>query len=226
MSGRAKKHSGMLSFAVIAMVAIAGMTARPGLAQQVVDRIVARVEGDVLLLSDLRELGQFQQLLGGDPEPESKRLDELVDQWIVEHEADAAHFTAPSDVDVNAAVQQLEKALGGEQTYRAKMAEVGLTPAAVKRLLGRELFFNRYFEYKFRPAAQVDSEAEQKYYDGEFTKQMTARGQKVPAIDTVREQIHELLVQQDISARAAQWLAESRSRLKVEITPGKLADAK
>jgi len=220
---RGLKNSHVLSWASIgvAIVAVA-MTCPATRAQQssaptVVDRIVARVEGDVLLLSDLRELGQFQELLGGEPEAESKRLDELIDQWIVEREAQAAHFTPPSDAEVTAAAQQLEKSLGGAQAYQARLVEVGLAATAVRRLLGQELFFNRYFDYKFRPAAQVDGDAEQKYYEGEFTKQMKARGQAVPPLDSVREQIHELLVQQDISARAAQWLAESRSRLKIEI---------
>lgn len=206
------------ALAAIAIVAMALVAALPA-AQQVVDRIVARVEGDVLLQSDLRELGQFQELLGGEAETESKRLDELIDQWIVDLEAQAAHFPPPSDADISAAVQQLEKSLGGAQAYQARLKETGLTPAAVRRLLGRELFFNRYFDYKFRPAAQVDSDAEQKYYDGEFSKQLTARGQNVPPLDSVRDQIHELLVQQDISARAAHWLTESRSRLKIEIVP-------
>ena len=191
-----------------------------------VDRIVARVEGEVLLLSDLRELGQFQELLGGERETDSKRMDELIDQWIVDREALAAHFTAPTDAEVTTAAQQLEKSLGGAQAYQGKLAEAGLTSKAVRRLLGRELFFNRYFEYKFRAAAQMEGDAEQKYYDGEFTKQLTERGQKVPPLDSVREQIHELLVQRDISARAAQWLTESRSRLKIEIVPGPATGSK
>lgn len=215
-------------FILLAVVAIAATIAigRPASAQVVVDRIVARVEGDVLLQSDLRELGQFQKLLGGEPEAEPKRLDELIDQWIVDREAQAAHFGAPSDADINAAVQRLEKGLGGPQVYQARLAEVGLTSTAVRRLLARELFFNNYFDYKFRPAAQVDGGTEQKYYDGEFTKDMSARGAQVPPIDSVREQIHELLVQRDISARAAQWLTESRSRLKIEMVPATATGSK
>jgi hypothetical protein len=46
---------------------------------------------------------------------------------------------------------------------------------------------------------------------------MAARGQAAPPIDAVREQIHELLVQKEITARAEQWLTESRVRLKIEI---------
>ncbi len=48
---------------------------------------------------------------------------------------------------------------------------------------------------------------------------MKVRGEKLPSLETVRPQIHELLVQEDISKRAAEWLTESRSRLKVERVP-------
>lgn len=209
----------LVMLALAAILCPAAALCRPIHAQIVVDRIVARIEGEVLLLSDLRELEQFQKLLGAPPEAESKRLDQLIDQWIIEHEAEAALFAQPSDADVNAEVLQLQKDIGGSQAYQARLAELQMTNTAVRRQVKRELFYTRYLEYKFRPAAQVDAAAEQKYYDTEFVPQMTARGEKVPALDSVRPQIHELLVQKDISARADEWLTESRKRLKIEIVP-------
>lgn len=192
----------------------------PGLgvarAQQVVDRIVAKVDDDILLLSDLRELGEFQELLEGKTEPANKRLDELIDQWIATREATAAQFAQPSNADVEAARTQLTKELGGEQAFAAREARAGLTAAAIDRQLRRELFVSRYLDYKFRTAALVDADAIEKYYNEQFSSQLKAQGQAVPPLDSVRGQIRELLVQQQISEHATQWLAESRSRLKVE----------
>ncbi len=203
----------------ILLVILAVMAASiPGVgAQQVVDRIVARVEGDILLQSDLRELGAYQQFLGGPVEPESKRLDELIDQWIIDHEAEAAQFAHPSEEDVTSALQQEVKSMGGEQEFQAKLKTQGFSLTAVRQILRREIFFSRYLDYKFRHAAQVDAAIEEKYYKDEFAPQMAARGQAAPPIDSVREQIHELLVQKEITARAEQWLAESRARLKIEV---------
>jgi len=208
-----------------ARVAFAGADLRPdGLqsnsvapAPQVVDRIIARIEGDVLLQSDLRELGQFQQLQGTKVEAESARLDELIDQWVIEHEGQAAQFPQPSEGDVNTSLEQLKKNLGGEDAFQKRLKETGLSAASVRRILGRILFYSRYLDYKFRTAAQIDSAAEEKYYNTEFADQLKARGEKLPPLDSVRPAIHELLVQEDISKRAAEWLTESRSRLKVEM---------
>jgi len=200
--------------------AIATMLAMPiARAQQVVDRIIARIEGDVLLQSDLRELGQFQELQGEKVEPESTRLKELIDQWIIEHEGQAAQFPEPSDTDVAAAVDKLTKNLGGEGIFQKRLKETGLSQAAVQRTIRRVLFFSRYIDYKFRTAAQVDPASEEKYYNSEFANLMLARGEKLPTLDSVRADIHELLVQQDISRHAAEWLTESRSRIKVELVP-------
>ncbi len=116
-------------------------------------------------------------------------------------------------------MEQLKKNLGGEDVYQKRLKETGLSAASVRRILSRILFYSRYLDYKFRTAAQIDSAAEEKYYNTEFTEQMKARGEKLPPLDSVRPAIHELLVQQDISKRAAEWLTESRSRLKVEMVP-------
>ena len=208
------------AFAITSMLACS--VAR---AQQIVDRIVARIEGDVLLLSDLRELGQFQQLQGGKVEPESTRLNELVDQWIIEHEGQAAQFPEPSEADVTASVEKLKRDLGGEEVFQKRLKETGLSQATVQRMLRRVLFFSRYLDYKFRTAAQIDPAAEEKYYNTEFTDQVKARGETLPPLDSVRAAIHELLVQEDISKRAAEWLTESRSRIKVEMAPTAPANA-
>ena len=207
-------RAALLTFFVAAL--IWGTVAR---AQQVVDRIIARIDTDVLLQSDLRELGEFQQLQGAKVEPESTRLDELIDQWVIEREGQAAQFQQPSDADVTAGLDQLKKNLGGEEAFQKRLKETGLSVASVRRILARILFYSRYLDYKFRTAAQIDSAAEEKYYNTEFAAQVKARGEKLPPIDSVRADIHELLVQEDISKRAAEWLTESRSRLKVELVP-------
>lgn len=210
----------LIIFAVISITASSVVRA-----QQVVDRIIARIEDDVLLQSDLRELGEFQQLQGAKVEPESTRLEELIDQWVIEHEGQAAQFPQPSDADVNTSVDQLKKNLGGEDVFQKRLKETGLSAASVKRILGRILFYSRYLDYKFRTAAQIDTAAEDKYYNTEFAEQLKARGEKLPLIESVRPAIHELLVQEDISKRAAEWLTESRSTLKIEIVPGTVGGA-
>jgi hypothetical protein len=185
-------------------------------AQVVVDRTIARVEGDVVLLSELRELGQFQQLVEGRPQPDDKRFNELIDQWIIEHEAQTAGFSLPTDAEVASSRQKLIQEIGGDAQFHSRATSIGISDPAIDRQIRRALFFSRYVDYKFRPAAQVENDAIDKYYKDEFVPRLQSSSQTVPPLDSVRDQIRELLVQREISARSEQWLADSRSHLKIE----------
>ena len=65
--------------------------------QEVVDRIVARVENDIILQSDVQELKEYQELVDGKSESESAILDRLIDQWIVRSEAELSRFPEPKE---------------------------------------------------------------------------------------------------------------------------------
>jgi len=188
-------------------------------AQQVVDRIVARVEGDIITLSEVRELGDYQQLVQGRAESDDRLLAELIDQWIVNTEATAARFPRPMEAEVNREIERAEKQFASPEAYRQRLGEIGLSMAAVWRLVERQLYLARYLDYKFRPALQVDSAAMEKYYAEELVPALKARGQAVPPLESVQDQIRELLIERGISQRAARWLDETRSRIKVEIEP-------
>jgi hypothetical protein len=222
LSRMARRLSQVARAALFLALAVISAAGGSGLgAQQVVDRIIARIQDDVLLQSDLRELGEFQQLQGAKVEPEATRLDELIDQWVIEHEGQAAQFPQPSEGEVTAGVEQLKKNLGGEEAFQRRLKESGLSIGSVRRIFARIFFYSRYLDYKFRTAAQIDSAAEEKYYHTVFADQLKAGGEKLPPLESVRPAIHELLVQEDISKRSAEWLTESRSRLKVELVPAR-----
>src|SRR5271156_4529392 len=70
-------------------------------AQEIVDRIVARIEDDVILLSEVQQLSRYQQLADGKSESDAQILDRLIDQWIVRTEAETARSLQPADDDLH-----------------------------------------------------------------------------------------------------------------------------
>lgn len=188
--------------------------------RQVVDRIVARVEDDILTLSEMRELGRFQELLEGRAAGDPELLHQLIEQWIVATEAEAARFPHPAAADVDRERERLEKQFDSGEACQGRLRELGLTPGAVRRLLERRLWLARYLDYKFRPAAQVENEQVEQYYREEMAPRLAALGQTVPALEKVQEQIREVLTQREISRRAERWLEETRGRLRIETEPG------
>jgi hypothetical protein len=197
-------------------------TARNGcatFAQRVVDRIVARIEGDIITQSEVRELGRFQQLLEGKAAGEEELLRQLIDQWVVATEAAASRFEPPTDAEVKGEFERLQKEFVSPGTFRTRLRELQLEEAAVRRLLGRQIWLSRYLDYKFRPAAQVDDAEIERYYREELSAQLRSRGQ-APPLEDVREQIRELLTQREISRRADRWLSETRPRLRIDMNLG------
>ena len=203
----------------VAILSAGTLAAQP---QQVVDRIVVRIEDDILTLSDVQELGRFQQLTNGaekqsQPPNEQELIEMLIDQWIVNTEATAARFPQPTKEEVQAEVNRLAGQFGSAEAYHARLRELGLTEASVQRHVARQIYFSRYLDYKLRSLARVEDAQVEKYYREELLPEMKKRGQEAPALDNVDGQIRELLMQREISARAAKWLEETRTRLRIEI---------
>ena len=185
-------------------------------AQEVVDRIVVRIENDVILLSDVRALGHYQQFLDGKSETDTQILDRLIDQWIVRTEADASHSPRPSDADIDRDLSRVRNSFGSEEEYEAKKKQAGLSEREVRSMLASQLYLSNYLDSRFRPAVQVDAKEIEEFYQTAVVPRAKARGQEPPALDAARDSIQEGLIQNGINQQAEQWLKESRVRLHVE----------
>ena len=206
----------------IFVVTLAAQGALPGGALaaaqsgRVVDRIVARIEGDIILQSQVRELGAFQQLIEGKAESDDQLLSELIEQWMVQTEAAASHFPDPAQTEVDRELTRLTSSFAGPQAYAAKLRELGLSVDEVRQLLSRQIYIERYLDYKFRPSVQVESADLDAYYKKELLPELARTNQIPPPRGDVEEQIREVLVQRGISSLTAKWLDETKSRLKIE----------
>ncbi|MGA3293871.1 MAG: hypothetical protein ABSE45_07805 [Candidatus Acidiferrales bacterium] len=184
---------------------------------QAVDGVAARIEDDIITDSEVQELSAFQQLVDGRSKPRDEVIRELADQWIVRGEANAGQYPQPSSADVDHAYAQLASQFSSADEFKNRCAAVGLSEAAVRRMLAQQLYLSRFLDYRFRPAAQVDQKRVQDYYDKEFVPQLKARGQAAPALDDVADTIREVLIQRDISDRSTHWLNDTRDSLKIDI---------
>ncbi len=185
--------------------------------QRLVDRIVARIEDDIILQSQVRELGAFQQLVDGQAESDDKLLKELIEQWVVATEADASHFPQPAQFEVDREMARLVSQFPNVEKYQAQLRELGLSDNQVRQMMIRQIYDERYVDYKFRPSVQVETADIETYYKQEFLPELTKKNQPVPALSSVEEEIRELLVQRGISTMTAKWLDDTKSRLKIEV---------
>ena len=185
-------------------------------AQEVVDRIVARVENDIILQSDVRELKEYQELVDGKSESDGAILDRLIDQWIVRSEAELSQFPAPKEPEIDQGVSRVVKSFASPEEYETRKKQSGLSDAEVRKLVTAQLYLSDYLDSRFRPSAQIDEKAIEKFYENEVVPRAKAHGQAPPTLDASRDIIQEALVESDINDQADRWLKESRARLHIQ----------
>jgi peptidyl-prolyl cis-trans isomerase SurA len=198
-----------------AVLLVAGVP-RLARGQEVVDRIVARVENDIILQSDVQELKEYQQLVDGKSESKSVILDLLIDQWIVRSEAQLSRFPEPSDAEIDRELSRVVKSFSSPEEYEGRRKKSGLSEAEVRKLVAAQLYLSTYLDSRFRPSAQIDEKAIVDFYNNAVIPRAKARGQEAPTLDASRDIIQEALVQGDINQQADRWLKESRTRLHVQ----------
>jgi hypothetical protein len=199
-------------FAMLVAIAAGGILG----AQELLDRIVARVENDIILLSDIQALSRYQQLVEGKSETPVQILDRLIDQWIVQTEAEVAHFPHPSDADIDRGLSRLQKSFASTEEYEARKKEAGLDDSEIRRIIGTQLHLSSYLDSRFRPSVQIDPKAIEDFYQTAVLPVAKARGQEPPSLEAARDSIQEALIQQKVSEQADRWLKESRLRLHIE----------
>jgi hypothetical protein len=183
--------------------------------QEVIDRIVARIENDVILYSDIRLLARYQLLVEGKAESEAEILDRLIDQWIVRSEANAARTPEPTEADIDRAVDRLVQGFSSPADFEARRKLAGLGPADIRRVTADQLFLNSYLDSRFRPTVQVDEPAIRDFYQNALLPRAQARGTAPPTFDAAHDFIREALIQRGINEQADRWLKESHGRLRV-----------
>jgi parvulin-like peptidyl-prolyl isomerase len=203
------KHKWIMSgFLLIAAALAAG--------QEVIDRIVARVDNDIILMSDVRTLAKYQAFVDGKPEPDADILERLIDQYIVRNEAKAALFPQPSDEDVKRSLERLKRSFSSPEEFEERKKQSGLTDEDIDRMLRAQLYLSNYLDSRFRASIQIDDADIENFYKTRIVPRAESRGQTPPTLDAARGFIQEALVQRAINEQSDRWLKEARARLHID----------
>ncbi len=185
-------------------------------AQEVIDRVAARVENDIILVSDIRELARYQLFMEGKSESDAQILDRLIDQWIVRNEATASRYPQPSDEEVQRSLARLTRTFSSPAEFEERRQQSGLSSEELLAMVKLQLYLRNYLDTRFRPAIQVEEKDVEDFYKTRVVPRAESRGQAPPTFEAAREFIQEALVQRAIDEQAERWLKESRSRIRVE----------
>lgn len=217
-----------MSGLVLLLLAAAG--AAQTSAPVVLDKVVAVVNKQVILASDLDDEMRLSVLdagqVGQGNLTRQRALEELIGRSLVEQqirEGDA-EVAEPEPAEVDARVQALRSQLPAcvhrncvsEAGWKAFLEEHGLTPERVRNYVRYRLEILRFIEQRFRPGIRISRREIETYYRDTLTPQYRA-GDAIPPLETVATRIEEILLEQQVNVLFDQWLTNLRKQGDVEI---------
>ena len=205
-----------------------GALALPATAGQVIDRIVATVNGHIILQSDWNDALRYEALLSArslsDFNDQERRdiLDRLIDQELLSEQMKSAsfqHATETEAADEIAAARKLYPEAATDQGWQQVLDRFGLTDKTVMAHVREQIDLMRLVDAHLRPAVQIDSKNVEAYYREKFVPQLKQSGADDVPLADVSAKIRELLTQEKVNELMVSWLQSLRSESRVSI-PG------
>ena len=175
---------------------------------EVIDRIVAVVNGHIFTLGDLRQERETRAHLG------EKQLDndenlarEMIDTYLIEQQIADSPDIDVTDSDVDEELQKLN-----------------VRPDAVTDVLRYALRLRiriqKFFDMRFRQAIRPTDDEIRKYYEEVFVPEARRRGlQSIPPLteSSMVSAIRENVIQENLDHEVEVWLEAIRRKSNVEI---------
>jgi peptidyl-prolyl cis-trans isomerase SurA len=189
-------------------------------AGEVLDRIVATVNGHIILQSDWDEALRCQAFEDGRtldqlPAAEHKAaLDRLIDQELLREQMHSSDFQHASEPDVAQRIQDVRRQYPeatSPEGWQAVLTRGGLSENELKRHISQQLDLLQLVDARLRPNVSIDSKSIESYYNQQLLPQLRQSGAKEVPLAEVTPKIKELLTQQQVNQLLVAWLQDLRS---------------
>jgi hypothetical protein len=217
---------GTITVALTLLLALLALA--PSAVAEVVDRIVATVNGRVILQSDLDEALCYDALLTGrslaDFTDDDRRatLDRLIDQELLREQMKSADFRHATDTEVSARIADARKLYPQavtDDSWRSLLTGYHISEKELLAHVRQQIDVMRLVDARLRPAVQIDTKSIEAYYRDQFVPKLKQSGAFEVPLPEVSAKIRELLTEEKVSEMLVSWLQTLRSEGQVHI-PG------
>jgi hypothetical protein len=197
--------------------------------EETLDRVIAVVNTQVILASDLDLEMRLSRLIPGGERrdsSEARALDRLTTRALIEQQIlqeDPNGMTiAPAELAAGLAEmrQNLPACKQHEcstpEGWSAYLATLGLTPQRVETYWSNRMAVLRFIEQRFRAGIRIAPEEIKKYYDETMLPQY-AKKEDAPPLDRIAPRIQEILLQQQVNTMLSDWLKSLQDQGQVEV---------
>ncbi len=194
----------------------------------VLDSVVAIINGDVLLESDVEQERRSESLEGVPPSQntDARAAEHLITRTLILQQMKEQDLSpaAASDAALDKSIAALKKELPGcagrcgtEAGWAAFLGERELTPAAVRARQQQRVVITGFLDQRFREGLRAPEADVQAYYDKTLAPQFRAKHQQPPSLKALRPRIEEILLAEQETKQIDDWEATLRQEGSVQI---------
>jgi hypothetical protein len=188
-----------------------------------IDRVVAVVNGDLILESDVDEERRMVAFLPySDPAgsfSRPKAIERLIDRDLIEQQAKVQPQKPITDAEVQANLADLRKDILACKEYKCEtpagwqrfLAANGFTEAELLKRWRERMETLAFIEARFRMGIRIPDTQVKDYYTKTLLPEYAARHATAPKLDSISDRIREILLQQQVGALLDDWLKALRA---------------
>lgn len=194
------------------------------------DRVVATVNGDLILDSDIDQEQRFANLLpygeaAAGAYSRGVALERLINRALILQQTQLQ----PSEgITLAAAAKDLDslrKTIPACKEYHCEtktgwdrfLMSQGFTEQSLTSLWRERMEVLAFIELRFRMGVRISPAEIQTYYEKTMLPQYAAKGAKAPPVEAISSRIQEVLLQQQVSSLLRDWLNSLRAQGSVVV---------
>jgi len=180
---------------------------------ELVDRIVAIIDREVVTLSEAEQASEIARARTGASAPLVSVVERLIESRLVEREVERFTGEPLSPEIVDGALQEVHARFSSETAFQEMLARNGLSEEELRATLRRQIGVAQYLERRFRPLTFVTEEQIEAYYRDELMPSL--QGRPLPELSEVSESIRRVLEERAFNARVEEWIESLKGRTRI-----------
>jgi hypothetical protein len=208
--------SRILQWGILTTLLVAVLLFPFALQAELVDRIVATINTEVITASELSCAVALNQRLGNADKDrialEATTLEGLVNRRLLVQEAHRLKFVEVSEQELSAEVENVAKRFASDREFSDFLAGLDMTRQDLARMLGEQLLVERFVEKKVGLFVRMSREEAESYFNEHASEFKDKR------FPDVQKMILALLTEKKMGLQLAQYLAELRGRADIRIS--------
>ena len=193
-------------------------------ASEPVDRLVATVNDDPVLASDVEDAIRVEAFMQGRAVAEISRADyraardRLIDRTLIRQQVTSGYIPPVQQVEWRMAqVRAAFPAAKSDAAWRELLASYGIQEQQLRKSVEEQVQLMQFVDARLRHMVRVSRDEVESYYKEKLLPELSRNGAAAEPLANIQSGIHELLLQEKIDAQLNAWLASLREQGNVRI---------